>query len=154
MITQRLSQPLVIPGWNGLLVLLFAGVALAGASGVMVFSYMDVRERQTEFALLKTLGFSSGQLRGVVWFNLLLVVICGTGLGIWVGYLMSSALLPALEVAEEGVRVTPPMVLETGWLALLPPTLALVVAAGITIPWLAWLTSKLDVQRVLRLGGI
>ena len=131
---------------------MFMALLLASASGVMLYSYVDTRERQTEFALLRTLGFSRGQLNGVVWFNLGVVVVCGVGLGTWAGYQMGVALLPVLEVGEGGARVTPPMVLETSWGVLLVAYLLLAGVVAATVAWLAWLTSRLEVQRVFRIG--
>ena len=152
MVSRRVEQPLVSDGWGGLLVLMFMALLLASASGVMLYSYVDTRERQTEFVLLRTLGFSRGQLNGVVWFNLGVVVVCGVGLGTWAGYQMGVALLPVLEVGEGGARVTPPMVLETSWGVLLVAYLLLAGVVAATVAWLAWLTSRLEVQRVFRIG--
>ena len=151
MVSQRVEQPLVNAGWGGLLVLMFLAMVLASASGAMLFSYMDTRERQMDFALLRTLGFSKRQLNGVVWFNLILVVVCGIGLGTWAGQQIGSSLLPVLEVAEEGVRVTPPMVLQTNWVSLLVSYLVLATVTAVTVVWLAWLAAKLDIQQVLRM---
>lgn len=154
MVSQRVEQPLVSGGWRGLLVLVFLALVLANTSGVMLFSYVDTRERQTEFALLRTLGSSPGQLNGVVWFNLLLVVACGIGLGTWAGQQLGNALLPLLGVAEEGIPATPPMVLQTNWVVLLASYLLLGAVTAGTVVWLAWLTAKLEVQRVLRAGEV
>jgi hypothetical protein len=152
MVSQRVNQPLVNAGWGGLLILMFLALVLASASGVMLFSYTNTQERNTEFALLRTLGFSRGQLNGVVWFNLLLVMVCGIALGTWAGQQIGISVLPILEVAEEGIRVTPPMVLQINWGILLGTYLILAVVATTTVVWLAWITTKLDVQRVLRIG--
>ena len=89
---------------------MFLALVLASGSGMVLFSYMDIRERQMEFALLRTMGSARRQVNGVVWFNLLLVVAAGIGLGTWAGQLIGITLLPILEVSEGGVRVTPPMV--------------------------------------------
>ena len=151
-VAERVEQPLVNASWSGLLVLMFLALVLASASGLMLFSYVDARERQTEFALLRTLGFSRSQLNGVVWFNLLLVVACGIGLGTWAGHQIAGSLLPILEVAEGGVRVTPPMVLQTNWSALFVSYMVLVLVTASMVVWLAVLLTKLDVQRVLRIG--
>ena len=152
MVAERVDQPLVNAGWGALLVLLFLAVALASASGVILFSYLDTRERQTEFALLRTLGSSGGQLRGIVWFNLFLIVACGVGLGTWVGQFIGSGILPLMEVAEEGERVTPPMAFTTDWLLLMVSYLVLAVVTAGTVVWLAWLSAKIQVQQVLRMG--
>ena len=151
-VAERVDQPLVNASWSGLLVLMFLALVLASASGLMLFSYVDAQERQTEFALLRTLGFSRSQLNGVVWFNLLLMVACGIGLGTWAGHQIAGSLLPILEVAEGGARVTPPMVLQTNWSALLVSYMVLAVVTASMVVWLAVMLTKLDVQRVLRIG--
>jgi ABC-type antimicrobial peptide transport system permease subunit len=118
----------------------------------MLFCYLDTRERRTEFALLRTLGSSRGQLNGLIWFGLFLVVCCGMALGTWAGIWIGASILPVLEVAEGGVRVTPPMLLQTNWLTLLAAYLVLAVVTLGTLVWLAWFTARLEVQQVLRAG--
>ena len=152
MVSLRVEQPLVNAQWGGLLVLMFMALVLASASGVMLFSYMDTLERRTEYALLRTMGLSNRQLNGVVWFNLFVVVACGIGLGTWAGHWIGSSLLPILEIAKEGVPVTPPMVLQTNWVTLLASYLVLAAVTAGTVAWLAWITAKLEVQAVLRIG--
>ena len=152
LVSQRVEQPLANAGWGGLLVLMFLALVLANASGVVLFSYMDTRERQTEFALLRTLGSSKNQLNGVAWFTLFLVVVCGIGLGTWAGQQIGASLLPVLEVSEGGVRVTPPMLLQTNWATLLVSYLVLAAVSIGTVVWLAWLTARMEVHQVLRAG--
>ena len=161
MVLERVEQPLVNAGWGALLVLMFLALVLASASGVMLFSFIDTRERQTEFALLRTLGSSRRQLNGAVWFSLLLVAICGIALGTLAsqmllgnlgGQLIGISLLPLMEVAEEGVRVTPPMVLQINWVTLGVSYLILGSVTAGTVLWLIWFTAKMEVQQVLRIG--
>jgi ABC-type antimicrobial peptide transport system permease subunit len=133
-------------------VLVFLVVVLASASGVMLFSYIDTRERQTEFALLRTLGSSSRQLNGVVWFSIFLVVVCSIGLGTWIGFQTAANLLPLLGTAEEGKQVVPPLVLRTNWTTLLVSYLVLAGVTAATVAWLAWISAKMEIQRALRIG--
>ena len=129
-------------------------MTLASASGLMLFSYMEFRGRQIEFALLRTLGASRGQTHGVAWFSVFVVVVFGVGLGSWAGQQIGASLLPLMEVAEEGVRVTPPMVLQANWTTLL---VSYLVIAGVTVgtaAWLAWFTAKMEIQQVLRIGDV
>ena len=151
-IRQRVERPLANASWGGLLALMFLALTLASTSGVALFCYIDTGERRTEFALLRTLGSSAGQVNGMVWFNLLLMVACGVGLGVWAGQQIGAALLPALEVSEGGMRVTPPMTLQTNWPTLAVTFLALAVVTAGNVVWLAWFTARLEVQRVLRAG--
>lgn len=151
-VSRSVDRPLVKAGWGGLLVLLFLALVLASASGVVLFSYIDTRERRMEFALLRTLGLSGLQLKSVVWFNLLLVVVCGIGAGTWAGQQIGSSLLPLIDVAEGGVRVAPPMVFETSWRALL---ISYGVLAGVTVgtaAWLVRLSTTLRLHQVLPFG--
>ncbi len=151
-VRRRVEQPLANASWGGLLALMFLALVLASASGVVLFSYVDTGERRTEFALLRTLGTSARQLNGMVWFNLLLMVICGVALGTWAGQQIGTTLLPVLEVSEGGVRVTPPMSLETNWVTLAVAYLALAAVAVANVVWLAWFTTRLNIQQVLRAG--
>ena len=148
----RGKQPLANAGWGGLLVIMFLALALASATGIALYSWLDTRERQTEFALLRTLGSTRGQLNGVVWFNLAIVVIAGVAVGTWAGAQIGAALLPVLEVAEGGVRATPPLTFETDWRMLALAYAVLATVSVVTVIWLAFVTSRLEVQRVLRAG--
>ena len=153
MVSSREMHPLLAAGWSGLLVLCFFTVVLASASSILLYSYMDSRERQMEFALLRTLGFSRGQLNRVVWFGLVLMVTGGVVLGTWVGQMAGSAVLPLLEVAEQGTRVTPPIALRVNWWALLWYYAVLAVAVVATCGILARILARREIQRVLRIGG-
>ena len=148
----RARQPLANAGWGGLLVIMFLALTLASASGIALFCWLDTRERQTEFALLRTLGSSRGQLNAVVWFNLAVVVIAGVAVGTWAGAQIGAALLPVLEVSEGGVRATPPLTLQTDWRMLALAYAVLSIVSITTVIWLAYVTGRLEVQRVLRAG--
>jgi hypothetical protein len=153
MVEERVTHPLLAAGWSGLLVLSFFTVVLASASSVLLYSYMDSRTRQMEFALLRTLGFSKWQLNGVVWFALVLMVASGIVLGTWVGQLAGTAVLPLLEVAEQGSRATPPMTLHINWQALFWYYAVLAVAVIGTCFTLARILARREIQQVLRIGG-
>ena len=152
MVRERTEQPLVNAGWGALLVLMFLVLVLASASGVMLFSFTDTRDRRTEFALLRTLGSSRRQLNGAVWFSLFVVTLFGVVLGSAAGQVIGTSLLPLMEVAEEGARVTPPMTLEIDWVTLGVSYAILGSVTVGTVLWLVWYTSKMEVQQVLRIG--
>ena len=151
LVSQAVDQPLVNVGWGGLLVLVFLVLVLASASGVMLFSYIDTRERQTEFALLRALGSSTKQQNGVVWFSIFLVVLCGIGLGSWVGFQTGADVLPLMDTAEEGTRVAPPLVLQANWTTLLVSYLVLAGVTIFTVLWLAWISARMEILRALRI---
>ena len=152
LVSQRVEQPLVNAGWGALLVLMFLSLVLASVSGIVLFSFIDTRERQTEFALLRTLGSSRTQLNGCVWFSLVLVAVCGVSLGTVAGLVIGTSLLPLMEVAEAGVRVTPGMVLQTNWATLGLSYLVLAVFTIAALLWLVWFTTRMEIHQVLRIG--
>ena len=153
MVASRNQDPLLVAGWAGLLALSFVTVVLASASGLILYTYIDARERSEEFALLRTLGFSRLQVNGLLWFNLTLIVGLGILIGTWGGQLLGRTLLPLLEIAEQGTRVVPSMVLQTNWVALGAAYGVLGVATIITVVVLAWAISRLEIQRLLRSGA-
>ncbi|MCS7207018.1 MAG: FtsX-like permease family protein [Dehalococcoidia bacterium] len=149
---RRQHDPLLTAGWAGLVLLAFGVTVMASASAISLYLFLDTRAREGEYALLRAIGFTRRQLTGVVWFNFILVVVVGIGLGTWAGHRMASGLLPLLEVAETGRRITPPMVLETHWLGLLAVYGVLALGAGVAAAVLAWVAARLDLQGVLRRG--
>jgi len=154
MVSSRVTHPLLVAGWSGLVVLCFFTIVLASTSSIMLYSYMDTRERQLEFALLRTLGFSRGQLNGIVWFGLILMVVSGIALGTWAGQMAGAAVLPLLEVAEQGTRITPPMTLQINWWTLFWYYGVLGIAAIVNCGVLARIMARREIQQVLRLGGV
>lgn len=152
MVEARTSDPLLTAGWSGLLALSFLAVVMAGASSLILYTYIDARERLGEFAVLRSLGFSRLQVNGIVWFNLAITFIFGLAAGTLGGQLLGIAVLPLLEVAEDGSRITPPMLLQNNWPAVAFSYLVLGVATLITVAILAWAIGKLELQRLLRVA--
>ena len=150
MVAESTGDPLLTAGWSGLLALSFLAVVMASASGLILYTYIDARERLGEFAILRTLGFTTFQVNGVVWFNLVLTVVLGMSIGALGGQWLGSAVLPLLEVGENSTRITPPLVLQNNWLAVGLAYLVLTASALVTVAALAWAIARMDVQRILR----
>ena len=152
MVASRLDRPLVNAGWGALLVLLFLAITLASASGLLLFSHLDANERQTEFALLRTLGISRVQMLTILWAGLSVMVLSGVALGTLLGWLLGASVLPLMEVAEAGERITPSLVFTADWQRLLISYAVLAAVALFAGLWLAWLTGRLQLHQVLRMG--
>ena len=112
------ADPLVAAGWAALLFVAYVGVLLLGVVGFIAHAVLSVGERSVQFALLRTLGLGTGQIRAVVWFEHLVIVVVGIGLGYLVGQRTGSLLMPFLDRTEEGIAVLPPFVMETSWASL------------------------------------
>ena len=93
----------------------------------------SLRERIPELAILKTIGFSNGQVTGLVLAEAVLLLLLGSGLGI----LAAVSLLPALNGAMGG-RFPPLFVTGSTWLLALGIALALGLAIGLPPALRAW----------------
>jgi hypothetical protein len=81
------------------------------------------------------------------------LIVGGINIGAWADPVLDMFnILPLMEVAEDGVPVTPPMVLHTDWGTLLVSYLFLAGVTASTVVGLAWFTAKMEIQQVLRIG--
>jgi hypothetical protein len=107
-------------GIIGALALGAIAAALVGAIGFLVSASISTSERLDEFAILRALGLSSGQL--TAWltaelaFLLLLGVAFGAGLGIALGWLV----LPFATLTTTGLPPVPEPAIVVPWDVLLP----------------------------------
>ena len=151
MIKARTSDPLLAAGWTGLLAVSFLAVIMASTSGLILYTYVDVRGRVSEFAILRSLGFSKPQVNGLVWFNLGIIVVFGLVIGTLGGQLLGISVLPLLEVAEDGSRITPPMAIRNNWSAIALSYAVIGVATFATVLTLAWAIGRLELQKLIRM---
>lgn len=151
MIQARTSDPLLAAGWTGLLTVSFLAVIMASTSGLILYTYVDVRGRVSEFAILRSLGFSKSQVNGLVWFNLGITIVFGLVIGTLGGQLLGISVLPLLEVAEDGSRITPPMAIRNNWYAMVVAYAVIGVATFVTVLTLAWAIGRLELQKLIRL---
>ncbi len=112
------ADPLVAAGWGALLFVAYGGVLLLGVVGFIAHAALSVGERSVQFALLRTLGLGRGEIRAVVWFEHVIIVVVGISLGYLLGLRTGSLLMPFLDRTEEGIEVLPPFILETSWASL------------------------------------
>ncbi|WP_338452658.1 FtsX-like permease family protein [Niallia oryzisoli] len=105
----------------------FLGIAL---SAFIIFNslYVSIKERISEFAVLKTIGYTPGQLQTMVLSEVFLLSTIGTVLGLLAGYGLALG-LKTLIFMIYGVQSNSGMMLTTG--------LIVSVTAGLLIPILA-----------------
>ncbi len=126
----------------GNLALLLNGIALAVMFTILLVTAntmsMAVRERRTEIAVLKTLGFPSGLVMGLILGESLVLGALGGTVGILLGRAMIKA-LPKLPFIGDAVRGFPNlgMTLRVGTLGM-GVALFLGLAAGFVPAFLAY----------------
>ncbi len=135
----------------GNLVLLLNGIGLAVAFTVLLVTAntmsMAVRERRTEIAVLKTLGFSSGRVMGLILAEALVLAVTAGGLGVWLADLLVSHIadMPFLGAA---LGQFPPLQLPPKLAAgMFGVAVALGLAAGFVPAWGAYRARIVDTLR-------
>ncbi len=147
-------DPLVKAGWRSLLFIAFSSVLALSCLGFLVHAYVSFRNRQLQFALLRTVGFSMRQLVTMVWLEQILVILVGLALGTWMGGRLGAVIMPFLGHDDFGSQVMPPFVMQTNWSILLITYGIMFVVFAVIILGLIWLVNRISLQRVLRLGEI
>lgn len=131
------------------------GVAAAAAFaivGFIVCAAVSARERVTEFALLRALGLSSGQLSG--WLSLenatlaVISLLAGTALGLLVAWVA----LPFVTVTRSAATAFPPVEVAVPWTTIgLLEVVGIVALAG-AIVGLTWSLGRAGMASALRMG--
>ncbi len=147
-----LSTDPVALGVIGAFAIGFIAAAVFAVLGFVVNAAVSARERMTEFALLRAVGLSSGQLSA--WLSLesaglaTISIVAGTALGL----LLAWVVLPFVTVTQAAVAPVPPVEIVVPWttIAVLVGVSAVVLA--ITIAAITLLLRRIGLASVLRMG--
>ena len=133
------ANPLVAAGGSGILFLAALTAFVLVAAALLVTLVMAVQRRRTEFAVLRAMGVSTGQMFCLLGVEYGLVALIGVGAGVPLGLAVSRRMLSFLAVSESGQPVVPPFILQTDWPALgaAVTALALAFTAGMVLSLLA-----------------
>ena len=147
------EDPLVAAGWEGLLFITFIAIVLLSALGFLVASVLVAQAQQGEFAVLRTMGFSSRQVLIVVGMEKLLIIIVSMALGTVVGLQLGVMMLDFVGFVETGEAVLPPFVTVTDWATIggAYSVLGLVFLGAIAI--IVGLYMRMAIGQVLRIGA-
>jgi hypothetical protein len=149
---ELLSTDPVALGVIGALGIGVAAAAAFAVVGFIVSAAVSARERVTEFALLRALGLSSGQLSG--WLSLenatlaIISLIAGTALGLLVAWVA----LPFVTVTRSADTAFPPVEVTVPWTAIGILEMAGIAALAIAIVGLTWALGRIGMASALRMG--
>ena len=145
-------DPLVLAGWRALLLIAFGAILILSSLGFLVHAYISFRNRELQFALMRTMGFSTRQLVSLMWVEQALVIAVGIALGTWMGGRLGASIMPFLGYDDHGAQVIPPFVIEVGWQNLLVTYVAMAAIFTVIILGVIWFIRRMSLSRVLRLG--
>jgi hypothetical protein len=139
-------------GIIGALMLGFAAAGLFAVIGLTVSAAVSARQRRAEFAVLRALGLSGGQLSGWLWLEngtlVLVSVLAGTGLGVFIGWLV----LPFVSVTQQGTAPVPSVLLDIPWDRIVLLDFASAVALGGAVLAIGGVMRRLGLGAALRMG--
>ncbi len=147
-------DPLARAGWRALLVGAFATVLLLASIGFFVHVYSSFREREQQFAVLRSVGLSTRQLAAIVWLEQAVQVLGGMALGTWMGVRLVSAVMPFMGHDETGGRVVPPFAVQVDWLSLSLAYAVIAIIFGGIMAGVVWAVHRVAAHRALRIEDI
>jgi putative ABC transport system permease protein len=109
------SNPLIAAGGAGILVVSFLAILVLVGAALLVSLWMAVQRRRTEFAVMRAMGVSRGQILRLLAFEYMLVAAVGLLVGAYLGLMVGRQMLSFLDVTETGERVEPGFILQTDW---------------------------------------
>ena len=145
-------DPLVLAGWRALLLIAFGAILVLSSLGFLVHAYISFRNRELQFALMRTMGFTTRQLVSLMWLEQALVILVGMALGTWMGGRLGATIMPFLGHDDRGGQVLPPFVIEVGWQNLLVTYVAMGLIFTAIILGVILFIRRMSLSRVLRLG--
>jgi ABC-type lipoprotein release transport system permease subunit len=146
------ADPLVAASWEGILFLSFGAVLVLTGLGFAVYASVAAQARALEFAILRTMGYSSRQVLGLVSFEQMFVIVAGVVVGTLLGFPLGRLMIGYLGVTEAGEDPVPPLVAQVSWPAVLTVYLLFAAVFVATITALATVYTRLAVHRALRIG--
>ena len=147
-------DPLVLAGWRALLLIAFGAILILSSLGFLVHAYVSFRNRELEFALMRTIGICLRQLVALMWLEQALVIAVGMVLGTWMGGRLGATVMPFLGNDDQGSQVLPPFVIEASWRNLSVTYIAMAVIFGAIILGVIWFVRRMALSRVLRMGDV
>ena len=145
-------DPLVRSGWNGLLVLSFSSVLLLSVIGLVTNAYVSLRNREVEFAVMRTIGLTGRQLLFMVWAEQAIITIIGLILGSWMGQRLTAVVMPFMSSEVYGASILPPFVPEVRWESLLVIYAVVITFLVLVTVVVTSVVKKMQLSKVLRIG--
>jgi ABC-type antimicrobial peptide transport system permease subunit len=106
----------------------------------------------SEFALLRALGLSSGQLSSWLSLENAVLAIVSLVAGCALGLVIAWVVLPFVTVTQEARTPFPPVNLDVPWVTIGGLVLVGILALAATVLVLAWLLRRIGLAAVLRTG--
>jgi hypothetical protein len=149
---RSLSTDPVALGIIGALLLGFVATGVFALVALIVSAAVSARQRRTEFALLRALGLSSGQLSRWLWLENGSLVLASLVGGTAVGLVISWLALPFVTVTQAAATPVPAALVQVPWQRILVLDIVVLIALALAVGILAAVLRRIGVGSILRLG--
>ena len=153
LVEQAERDPLAGGGWNGLTLLGMAALTIVVTLALATHAMVAVRTSRVELAVVRAMGFSRGQLVGLLILERVLVAAVGLVSGGVIGYYLGRWTLGLMDMTSGGLPIVPPMILavQTWLIGLVILNLVIAVILAIIVAGIA--VGRLRPSDILRNGG-
>jgi ABC-type lipoprotein release transport system permease subunit len=117
--------------------------------GFLAYAYVSLQQRLTEFAILRALGLSAGEMRALLLYEQVFLLGAAMLGGVAAGLLTTQLFLPYLPIAT---HTLPPFLVLMPWGAVVAFVLAMLAVFLLVLSAHITLVLRLPLGRVLRLG--
>jgi len=136
----------------GALTIGFVAAAVFATVGFAVSATVSARERLVEFALIRALGLSRGQL--ATWLSLeqAVLVFLSLLLGTTVGVVLTAVVLPLITLTQGGEPAVPPVVVQYPWMVIVALEVGVVAVLAAVVTVMTLLLRRIGLGSLLRMG--
>jgi len=129
--------------------ILTAVLSLAGFSAHFT---LTVRQRETAYSILRSLGLSTGQLYGALLLEQLLMICAGLALGTVLGLVLNQLVLPSLPLTLGDRPAVPPLLPLENWSGVISFYVILVISFLAILGGATAVLWRANIHRLMRIG--
>jgi ABC-type lipoprotein release transport system permease subunit len=126
--------------------------ALLSLVGFATYFYMNTRQREAQYGVLRSMGLSATQLYGSLIVEQVILIVSGLAFGTVLGLLLNQLVLPDLPIGLGDRPPVPPFYPQEDWLAVGRIYLTLMLAFLASLGIATALLVRGRIHRVLRIG--
>ena len=145
------TNPLSL-GLMGLLFLAFVVALALSVVGLLTYAALTAQGRRAQFGVLRALGLSAMRLVLSLALEQIIVIVTGAVLGVALGVVLSSQVVPTLAIGATGEAITPPFVVQVEVAALLQYGIIMLAVLAAVLLTSLLLVRRLSLAQTLRLG--
>ena len=120
--------------------------------GLATYFYLNARQREIAYGVLRSLGLSPSQLYGSLFLEQAITIITGLTLGTILGLLLNNLVLPGLPISSGGNPPIPPFLVYQDWTSILFLYLFLLGSYLVVLMGVTALLWRSRIHRVMRIG--